>query len=139
MPSRKFISTRVIPSIYNACLEKVQTLLEEADCMSLTADSWTSRATDNYITATLHVIDKQWNITNLVLGTDKFSLSHTIGNLAEYLTGLKEKWNLRCHGDGAIYVTTDNAANMVGGKLRKFCLLEICGDLTLFVQHQLLL
>ncbi|XP_067676420.1 E3 SUMO-protein ligase ZBED1-like [Haliotis asinina] len=86
--------------------------IEKAENVSITTDSWTSRATENYIAVTAHYVNEEWRVENFVLETHKFPESHTAENLAKCLKETVETWKLERNGKGPS-VTTDNAANIV--------------------------
>ena len=56
--------------------------LEDTSGIGLTTDSWTSLATENYITYTAHYITKAWEMKSKVLSTQASEERHTAENLA---------------------------------------------------------
>ena len=45
--------------------------------LSITADIWTSIATESYLSVTLHYIDNNWEMKSFSLGTFPLTESHT--------------------------------------------------------------
>ena len=110
MVSRKRISEDVIPNIYQSVREKVKTHIQSAERVGVTTDTWTSVATESYMSVTTHFIDADWNLTSYVLQTTEVQTDHRSTSLAEMLTVGIEEWGLMSK-DPAI--VTDNAFNMV--------------------------
>lgn len=118
IPSRKFLTSNILPRIYSTCKQK---LFEKLDCtkelnISLTTDAWTSSKPESYITVTIHILNDKWQMESYVLCTDPFCLAHTAGNLAAHLTETINNWSLTSPKDTGLFVTTDNASNVVKGK-----------------------
>ncbi|KAE8737711.1 hypothetical protein FOCC_FOCC016822, partial [Frankliniella occidentalis] len=69
--------------------------------VSLTADCWTSRALDAYISLTAHAITKAWKMTQYTLCTEGMEGSHTVDHLATSLVEMTTS------------ITRDNGSNIV--------------------------
>lgn len=69
IPSRKYFAEKMIPALYDQTRAKVESALESAERVGLTCDGWTSRATESYITVTVHFINEDWEIKSYVLQT----------------------------------------------------------------------
>ncbi|XP_070403898.1 E3 SUMO-protein ligase ZBED1-like isoform X1 [Nothobranchius furzeri] len=111
MPCRGHFSEKVIPGIYNETKQSVKECLKHADRVALTTDSWTSRATQSYVTITAQVIIEKWESKSFVLQTRELSESHTGVNIAQVLRNSLSEWELtRPHT--TIACVTDNASNM---------------------------
>ncbi|KAM8733234.1 E3 SUMO-protein ligase ZBED1-like [Acanthopagrus schlegelii] len=110
MVSRKSLSEEVIPNIYQSVKENVKTKLQSAERVGITSDTWTSLATESYMSVTAHFIDEEWNLVSYVLQTTEVETDHRSASLAEMLTNAIDEWELMGK-DPAI--VTDNAANMV--------------------------
>ncbi|XP_041830825.1 E3 SUMO-protein ligase ZBED1-like [Melanotaenia boesemani] len=111
MPCRGHFSEKVIPEIYNEIKRSVKECLKNADCVALTTDGWTSRATQSYITITAHVINEKWESKSFVLQTRELSESHTGVNIAHVLRNALTEWELT-RPQRTIACVTDNASNM---------------------------
>lgn len=86
--------------------------MSETRSVALTTDSWTSRATESYLTVTAHFITAEWEIKSHVLQTCPLESSHTSVNLGEELREVVAVWKLE-RDNVTILVTTDNARNIV--------------------------
>ncbi|XP_056120602.1 E3 SUMO-protein ligase ZBED1-like [Rhinichthys klamathensis goyatoka] len=111
MPCRGHFSEKVIPEIYNETKQSVKEYLKNADCVALTTDSWTSRATQSYVTITAEVINDKWVRKSFVLQTRELSESHTGVNIAHVLRNALSEWELT-RPQTTIACVTDNASNM---------------------------
>ena len=86
LPSRKILSDRVIPTMYNSVKDsKVLPGLKEAKYISLTSDCWTSRVNQSYISITAHFlkVKSDWQFEHFVLESKELPDSHTAEHLAE--------------------------------------------------------
>ncbi|XP_051973794.1 E3 SUMO-protein ligase ZBED1-like [Xyrauchen texanus] len=108
--SRKRLSEEVIPNMYQTVKDGVMCKLKTAERVGITSDTWTSVATESYMSVTVHYIDELWNLVSYVLQTTEVETNHRSVCLAEMLTKAMEEWGLMSK-DPAI--VTDNAANMV--------------------------
>ena len=88
----------------------MEQLLSKCEFIALTTDGWTSRSAKGFITVTAHVIDKSWQLKDLVLSTAEMSESHTTENLSEHMRSVAAAWKIDLH---STVITTDNAANIV--------------------------
>lgn len=59
MPSRAHFSQTVFPALYRETKERVMLNLKQSECIAITTDGWTSRATHSYITITAHVLTSE--------------------------------------------------------------------------------
>ncbi|WAR07122.1 ZBED1-like protein [Mya arenaria] len=112
LPSRTHFANTVLPGINSRVKNRVMNELRCCESLAITTDSWTSRATVNYLTVTAHTISTDWEISSYTLETQAFSESHTAENLSLSLVDTVKRWNLERHGKGPT-VTTDNAMNIV--------------------------
>ena len=110
IPSRTYFSETLIPDLYNAEKGALMKDISSASSIALTTDGWTSRATESYITVTVHFIDEAWKLKNYVLVTRPMHESHTGENIGSFLKETLAEWNLTKFGQ--IPVVTDNASNM---------------------------
>lgn len=108
--SRKRLSEEVIPNMYQTVKDGVMCKLKTAERVGITSVTWTSVATESYMSVTAHYIDELWNLVSYVLQTTEVQTDHRSVSLAEILTKAMEEWGLLSK-DPAI--VTDNAANMI--------------------------
>ncbi|XP_048859191.1 E3 SUMO-protein ligase ZBED1-like [Brienomyrus brachyistius] len=111
MPSRAHFSQSVFPALYRKTKEEVMLNLKQSECVAITTDGWTSRATQSYITITAHVLSSEWEMKSYVLQTRLLSESHTGANIAEVLKSAVNEWELDKISTN-IAAVTDNASNM---------------------------
>ncbi|KAL0151535.1 hypothetical protein M9458_053187 [Cirrhinus mrigala] len=109
IPSRKFFSETVVPTLYNNIKSEVINSLGRSRRVALTCDAWTSRATESYVTVTAHHITDDWSLLSHVLQTRAMYESHTGANVAELLHNVVTEWNI---AEKDPVLVTDNATNM---------------------------
>ena len=106
--------------------EKVQTdivtRLSNITTIALTTDSWTSRATESFVTITSCHISDDWCLKNYVLQTRAMPLSHTGQNIANVIQEAIIEWGLPEHPP----LVTDNASNMLVAGRELGCNPHIC-------------
>ncbi len=70
--------------------------LSQGDAHCLTTDGWTSCATDNFLTHTVHFINRDtWELQGNVLATCKSFESHTTENLSDVIKSVADRWSLK--------------------------------------------
>jgi len=78
--------------------------------LGLTTDAWTNELTSmQYITVTIHFLDRNWKMNSLILATREADERHTADNVRKFIRKILDEYG--AYGSGIIYVT-DNAANM---------------------------
>ena len=110
-PSRTHLSDTVVPDVCVTSCKDMEDDLAKAESLALTTDSWTSRATESYLTVTVHYV-LNWEMKSAVLQTRTMYESHTSANLAAELCNAVDEWKLK-RPNISIPVTTDNATNIV--------------------------
>lgn len=110
IPNRKFFMDKILPEMYDRVVEKLKTLLQEANGVSFTSDIWTSDSNnDAFLSLTAHYIDKNFDRKKLTLHIRHFPGGHTSGRIAEAISEMIHTWgNLK-----VINFVTDNGANIV--------------------------
>ena len=76
MPSRKHFSKVELPHLYASCRAEVEREVCSATNYALTTDMWMSRATQPYMSLTIHFI-KDWTLRGRCLQTVYFPDDHT--------------------------------------------------------------
>ncbi|KAK7919245.1 hypothetical protein WMY93_010529 [Mugilogobius chulae] len=109
IPSRKHFAEKIIPALYDQTKATVKSALEMAERVGLTCDGWTSRATESYMTFTVHFINEDWEMKSYVLQTRAMHETHTGANIADVLKAAVDEWSL--DPKKPVFVT-DNASNM---------------------------
>uniref|UniRef100_A0A8C1U7M1 BED-type domain-containing protein n=1 Tax=Cyprinus carpio TaxID=7962 RepID=A0A8C1U7M1_CYPCA len=109
IPSRQHITDIAVPNLYKEVKTNVLECLALAEKVALTCDAWTSRATESYVTLTVHHITDEWKLESCVLQTRAMYDSHTGENIAALLKEAVAEWRLNIKDP---VLVTDNAANM---------------------------
>ena len=71
---------------------------EQAEFLAITADLWTSVATESYLTVTYHFLNKQWEMKSTILGTLPLSGSHTTTDIVAWIKELVYESRIRQGG-----------------------------------------
>ncbi|XP_023201057.1 zinc finger BED domain-containing protein 1-like [Xiphophorus maculatus] len=108
LPSRKTLSQKIIPGLYDAARASLQERAKRASAVCLTTDCWTSRATTSFMSVTCHFIEN-YSMVSSLLDCLEFSDRHTSGNLAEELLRAAREWGVE---NKVVCCVTDNAANI---------------------------
>lgn len=111
VPCRTHFSSVIIPGLYDQTRKAIENDLAQTQSLALTTDSWTSRATESYLTVTVHYT-LDWQMKSAVLQTRPLYESHTSAHLAEELRNVMTDWKLE-RPNMTIPVATDNAPNIV--------------------------
>ena len=110
--TKKCLENLIIPAWHEAEVTNLKKVLTSLDSVGLTTDLWTSRATELYMTVTVHYINERNVLSAAVLQTEKIAVSHTGANIATELDAVVQKWGL---SGKTSTITTDNAANITAG------------------------
>ncbi|XP_019615941.1 PREDICTED: zinc finger BED domain-containing protein 4-like [Branchiostoma belcheri] len=95
--------------MYDVALKALKSDLSDVECAALTGDGWTSRATDHFLTITVHYI-KDWQLNVKVLQTLKADVAQTGENIGIEIEDCLKEFGLT---DKVEVMTTDNAKSMV--------------------------
>ena len=113
IPSRKFFSEKIIPSINKSLKEKVNKIIMESENISLTTDIWTNNANSSFISLTGHCIDSTFNRNDVILRVKPFPGSHTGRHICETIQEVFDEYQIP---DYKIHlIARDNGTNMVKG------------------------
>lgn len=116
LPSRRYFSDNVIPSLYLQEKERIESSIANAEYCSFTTDLWTAKHQNrSYISLTIHFIDNVWELRSYCLETREISVDHTAENIATELGDLLSDWKVKERVCG---FTTDNGANIVNAMER---------------------
>ena len=96
-------------------LSEVRRLIEEFTdtSVAVTADIWTSRTLDSYISMNVHFVDKLSRLHARTPAVQLFNEKHTGENIQEVLEGLLENKRVINLNSLPMFATVDNAANML--------------------------
>ncbi|XP_033731640.1 zinc finger BED domain-containing protein 4-like [Pecten maximus] len=94
---------------YKTLKEKLISELKVQSSLAFTTDTWTSCATEGYLTLTVHYIDETWHLKHFVLSTIEVKDHHTGDHLADVIIDICRDFQITdVHVSG---ITTDNASN----------------------------
>lgn len=106
LPSRKTLSQKTIPRLYDRERASLQERVKEATAVCLTTDCWTSRTTTSFMSVTCHFIEN-YKMVSCLLDCFEFSDRHTAENLAEELLRVAKEWQVE---NKVVCCVSDNAA-----------------------------
>ena len=109
VPSRTHV-TSVCRKKYDKIKEELFASLSMVPNVALRCDIWTSRATQAYVTVTVHFITADWKMESKVLLTREMPERHTGLHIHERLLEASKEWKIE---EKVVAVVHDNAANMV--------------------------
>lgn len=107
-PSRKLLSTKLLPTEYNVIVSKLKGMLRTVLYVSVTTDMWTSDSNKAYITVTCHFIFDDI-LYSPVLATKELNDLHTGENIAASLKLIFDEWEIN---NKIVTVVSDNGANI---------------------------
>ena len=109
------ITRDLIPKLHSTCKSQLAKSLSKAAFCAFTTDLWTSRATQGFLTVTIHYIEVEGEVEGVccskssVLETVCLRTDHTGENIAAELQRVATAWNLQ---DKVVCGVTDSASNM---------------------------
>ncbi|KAM3837993.1 E3 SUMO-protein ligase ZBED1-like [Diretmus argenteus] len=86
-------------------------MLEDVSSLALTADAWTSRATESYLGVSCHYMTTDWHMKTVNLSTMPLEERHTAANIVTWMEEILEKYKIPPTKIKA--VVHDNGANIV--------------------------
>ncbi len=109
-PGRTYF-TDAIEAKYKQVTAKLTLLLADVTDLCITTDTWTSVATESYLTITVHYVSKDWFMRSHVLGIMLLEERHTGENLSKWM--LKMAGKFKIDPSRIVAVVHDNASNIV--------------------------
>lgn len=109
LPSRKTISSRLIPELYEKCVEEVREHLRNIKFVTIATNGWTLSNSECYISITAHFIDDECKFQSYLLDCFKYEEKHTAENLATEINNILSDWDLIQRVNA---VVSDDAANI---------------------------
>ncbi|XP_022822782.1 zinc finger BED domain-containing protein 4 isoform X1 [Spodoptera litura] len=82
IPSRLVIAEKVIPALYDKCLNNQKILMHEAESVCLTSELWTSTSNDTFMCISGHYINKDFQFKSIVLKCWHLSSTYSSIDLA---------------------------------------------------------
>ena len=110
LPSKFTLREKIMKTLYLEGCNKLKQILHNINYIAITTDTWTSIATESYVTATCQFIDANFKLETAVLSTRHLNKAYTSQNLADTMLEIFKEWQI---SDKVVCVVTDNAANMV--------------------------
>jgi len=119
IPSRKYFSNNIIPTIYDKCCSKILDLIDieksQKNWISLTSDKWTcSETNESFLSLSGHWLTEEFKKMCVVLNARHFSGSHTGIAISDALSEMLQLWNLSTENNIHVLLR-DNARNMISG------------------------
>ncbi|XP_067257230.1 E3 SUMO-protein ligase ZBED1-like [Chanodichthys erythropterus] len=126
LPGRKYFSRTAIPKLYGEVRERVEEQLKSVSYFATTADLWSSRTSQPYLSLTVHFIDQDWKLVSLCLQTVYFPEDHTGEAIAGGLMDALASWGLS--EDRQVCITTDSGTNIIkAAELNRWTRLQCFG------------
>lgn len=105
LPTRKMISSTLVPEKFKECKSHVMNLIQNANNLCITIDSWISRVKDTYIALTAHFI-LDYKLNSVMLHCENLSASYTIDTVAKLLKDIAHEYDIE---DKITLVVSQNA------------------------------
>ncbi|XP_073488938.1 E3 SUMO-protein ligase ZBED1-like [Aquarana catesbeiana] len=111
LPSRTHF-TKLVERKYQEAFQNVKDAISANESrIAITADIWTSIATEAFLGITCHYIAEDWKMISICLTTMPLEDRHTAANIAEWLEEVTEKFEIPAQK--IIAIVHDNGANIV--------------------------
>ena len=114
IPSRRYFSEKIIPSIYDKMKSSITELLQHVTSISFTSDIWSDpHANNSYISLSGHFINHDYTRKDIRLNVKNFPGHHTGIAISNTFHEILEFWKIpasKCH-----LLLRDNAANITLG------------------------
>jgi hypothetical protein len=102
--------SRHLQSVVTTEKSLMRSRMKRASNFGLTTDGWTSELTNaQFITVTIHFLDRKWSMNSLILATREAEEKHTAENVRTLTRTILDEYG--AYHNGIVYIT-DNAANM---------------------------
>ncbi len=110
MPTRRTLTTRLLPELYNEEKTKIKTILQKTKGLSITTDLWTSPTQTSFIAVTAHFWrDGEQKLSSKNLECVRVSGRHVAKNLTCQINKILNDYEVK---DKVIAAVTDNASNI---------------------------
>lgn len=98
IPSRQTFSRRIIPEMFEEKRTKIKNVIDQdynnLESLSITADLWSSRAKDSYISCTGHYIDANFVFKHFTLACSPFPGEHSGESILNKLNSILTDWGI---------------------------------------------
>ena len=109
MPTRKYLSNKLIKDRYQEVMDHVLALLDSATQISVTLDLWSNRQMRSYIGITAHFVSC-WTLHSAMLSCNRFIGRHTGERIYDEYETTMELFKITSK---VKHVITDHASNMM--------------------------
>ena len=111
IPSRFYFSKKAIPAMYFSLKHEVQSIVDEAEFITMTSDGWTSRySQDSFVSFTGHCISNQGHRKSVLLHSKYFTGKHTSENITTLINSMIADYKIP--RTKIVSIVTDNANNI---------------------------
>ncbi|XP_065816547.1 E3 SUMO-protein ligase ZBED1-like [Labrus bergylta] len=111
LPSRTHF-TKLMEGKYETTLSKIKSARKLTNSkIALTADAWTSVATEAYLGITCHFINDEWELTSFYLTTMLLEERHTGPNIAKWIEEALARFEIPA--SKVVAIVHDNGSNIV--------------------------
>ena len=112
LPSSKYLSEKLLPSMFEKVRSRVADMIASEKYISYTTDIWSSVSRDSYLSLTVHFITSSFQKKHVCLHTCPFDEQHTGQQIATKLTNCFEQWSVtyKLHA-----IVRHNGSNFVAG------------------------
>ncbi|XP_074535564.1 E3 SUMO-protein ligase ZBED1-like [Halichoeres trimaculatus] len=111
LPSRTHF-TKLLEGKYEETVREITSALKLTNSkIALTADAWTSVATEAYLGITCHFINDEWELTSLCLTTMPLEERHTGPNIASWIEEALARFEIPANK--IVGIVHDNGSNIV--------------------------
>ena len=112
LPSSKYLSEKLLPSMFEKVRSRVADMIASEKYISCTTDIWSSVSRDSYLSLTVHFITSSFQKKHVCLHTCPFDEQHTGQQIATKLTNCFEQWSVtyKLHA-----IVRHNGSNFVAG------------------------
>ena len=110
VPSRRTF-TRMIDEKFLICKVEMQKLLTRAKYAAITTDLWCSVKMQSFLGVTIHYVNEDCKLVNLVLATKEVNEVHSGTHIAAWLEAVIDDYEMSPHK--IVAIVTDNGANIV--------------------------
>jgi len=114
LPSRKTISSRLIPELYEKCVKEVRERLRDINYVTLTTNSWTLMNSECYISITAHFIDEECRLRSYLLDCFKYEEKYTAEDLSSTMETILNDWDVLKKVNAVVSNNTANITAAIG-------------------------
>ncbi|XP_014287375.2 E3 SUMO-protein ligase ZBED1 isoform X1 [Halyomorpha halys] len=95
IPSKKCISQKLLPAMYEKCLENARTISKSITSACITTECWTSNNDESFLAITAHFLDSDFYLKSVLLSCSLLEENFTSESLADELHRNVNEWELQ--------------------------------------------